>query len=174
MKEILVLFAEYNRAANQQLYAIAENHLEDINKPAKSYFDNVLGLLNHIVVSDLGWLVAYRDSNLDLQPLRSEVLEFEHPGWRKNLYDDFGELKKRRVAIDDLLVDFVGNTSEDLFAGNIEVTRKGKTQPRVFPFGKLIIHLFNHQTHHRGAISQVLDEAGVENDYSNVLHLLIT
>lgn len=174
MKEILVLFAEYNRGANRQLYSIAEKHLEVVDKPARSYFDSALGLLNHILVSDLGWLIAYRDSNLDLPTLKSEVLEFEHPGWRKNLFDDFGKLNEHRTAIDDLFVDFVRETSEALFEGNIEVTRKGKSKPRIFPFGKLLIHLFNHQTHHRGAISQVLDEAEVENDYSNILRLLIT
>lgn len=174
MKEILTLFAEYNREANRRLYAIAEKHLEAVSKPAGSYFDNVMGLLNHILVSDLGWLVAYRDGNLDLPILHSAVLEFEHPGWKKNLHDDFGKLREHREAIDDLLVEFVTNTSSSLFEGNIEVTRKGKSKPRIFPFGKLIVHLFNHQTHHRGAISQVLDEAEVENDYSNILPLLIT
>ncbi len=33
----------------------------------------------------------------------------------------------------------------------------------------VFLHLFNHQTHHRGQISVLLDQLGVENDYSNLI-----
>lgn len=35
--------------------------------------------------------------------------------------------------------------------------------------GHVLLHLFNHQTHHRGQIALMLDELGVENDYSNLI-----
>lgn len=34
------------------------------------------------------------------------------------------------------------------------------------------MHFFNHQTHHRGQIAAVLDAAGIENDYSNLIWYL--
>ena len=33
-------------------------------------------------------------------------------------------------------------------------------------------HRFNHQTHHRGALSQLLDEGKIENDFSNLLAII--
>ena len=33
----------------------------------------------------------------------------------------------------------------------------------------LLIHLFNHQTHHRGMISLYLEMLGKENNYNNIL-----
>ena len=30
-------------------------------------------------------------------------------------------------------------------------------------------HVFNHQTHHRGQVSQILDEMGVAHDFSNLI-----
>jgi uncharacterized damage-inducible protein DinB len=38
--------------------------------------------------------------------------------------------------------------------------------------GGLILHMFNHQTHHRGMISLYLDMLGKENDFSSLLALV--
>ena len=173
MKEILLLMARYNQAVNKQLFdqlATCDNEL--LIRESGSYFENLLGLLNHILVSDLGWLAAYRDSNLDLPSLNSPVLEFEHPGWKKNLFTNLLDLKEYRDKTDAVFVDFVEETPGDIFNGEIEVTRSNGKSHR-FPFGKVLMHLFNHQTHHRGAISQILDENEVKNDYSNLIQMLM-
>jgi uncharacterized damage-inducible protein DinB len=34
---------------------------------------------------------------------------------------------------------------------------------------EILIHTFNHQTHHRGQISEILDENKIENDFSNMI-----
>lgn len=173
MKEILYLMARYNQVANKQLFDLLEScDPEIITGDEGSYFGNILGLLNHILVSDLGWLSADRDSNLDLPVLDSPVLDFEHPGWKKNLYGNLAELRKHRDAIDKLFIDFTAETPEELFEGDIEVTRSNG-EKHSFPFGKVLMHLFNHQTHHRGAVSQILDKNAVENDYSNLMALLM-
>lgn len=33
----------------------------------------------------------------------------------------------------------------------------------------VFLHLFNHQTHNRGQIALILDQIGVDNDYSGIL-----
>ena len=173
MKEILLLMARYNQAVNKQLFdQLATCDDELLTRESGSYFENLLGLLNHILVSDLGWLAAYRDSNLDLPSLNSPVLEFEHPGWKKNLFTNLMDLKEYRDKTDALFVDFVEETPGEIFNGEIEVTRSNGKSHR-FPFGKVLMHLFNHQTHHRGAISQILDENEVKNDYSNLIQMLM-
>ena len=172
MKEILGLMADYNQTVNKDLFDLLQEQDESLLRAsADSFFGNILGLLNHILVSDLGWLTAYRESNLDLPVLESTALDFEHPGFGRDLYDDLGELRAHRQAIDQLFIDLVGSTAESVFQGEIEVSRKEVTH--TFPFGKVLMHLFNHQTHHRGAISQILDENNVKNDYSNLLRLLV-
>jgi uncharacterized damage-inducible protein DinB len=173
MKEILVLMARYNQTVNNQLFDLLDKcDSEIITGNEGSYFNNILGLLNHILVSDLGWLTAYRDSSLDLPSLNSSVLDFEHPGWRKNLYNDLVKLRSHRDKVDSLFIDFVDETPGDFLEGNVEVTRSNGKKHN-FPFGKVLMHLFNHQTHHRGAISQILDKNGVDNDYSNLMRLLM-
>lgn len=165
--------ARYNKVVNTQLYDLLDSCEADlITKDTGSYFGSILGLLNHLLLSDLGWLSAYRDGNHDLPVLASPVLDFDHPGWKNSLYDNLAELRNHRNKTDLLFQSLVDETPEELFDGVIEVTRSnGKT--RSFPFGKVLMHLFNHQTHHRGAISQILDQEGVENDYSNLMRLLM-
>jgi uncharacterized damage-inducible protein DinB len=36
----------------------------------------------------------------------------------------------------------------------------------------VLVHIFNHATHHRGGISVYLDILGKENDYSSVLNCI--
>ena len=172
MKTILELMAAYNKAANDELYEILDKaDPELLTRSHNTYYDSVLGLLNHVLLADLGWLSRFRDSNLDLPSLRSPVIEFEHPGGQHISHDNWSDLSGHRVKTDDLFVAFIEETPQALFEGEIEVPRRDKT--RVFPFGKIVMHVFNHQTHHRGAVSTILDQNGIENDYSNVLNLLV-
>jgi len=173
MKELLKLMAQYNQASNKALYGILEDQDSiPITQDAKSYFGGILGLLNHILVADLDWLTAYRNGNLDLPILNSPVLDFKHPGWGKILHDNLPNLWEHRQSADNLLIHFIEGTPSKLLEGDIDIANpSGKVY--TFPFGKILMHLFNHQTHHRGAIAQILDASGVENDYSNLLELLL-
>ena len=174
MKELLTLLAEYNQTANRQLYDLLGNADPDlISKKTGSYFHTILGLLNHVLTSDLRWLAGFRDSNLEVPALDSPTLDFIDPGWGNNLYDKFADLDEHRKKTDSLFVDFVAATPEALFAGPIEITRPDRSKTVTFPFGKIVLHVFNHQTHHRGAVSHILDQSGVENDFSNVMQLLM-
>jgi uncharacterized damage-inducible protein DinB len=47
---------------------------------------------------------------------------------------------------------------------------RGVEQNRVF--GGVILHVFNHQTHHRGMISLYLEMLGRENDFSNLVNFV--
>jgi uncharacterized damage-inducible protein DinB len=34
----------------------------------------------------------------------------------------------------------------------------------------VLLHLFNHQTHHRGQVAALLDQTGVANDYPGIVN----
>lgn len=173
MKDILVLMAQYNRAVNEQLFDILETCDTGIlSENTGTYFDSIIGLLNHILVSNLGWLSAYRDSDLDLPSLKNPTLDYEHPGWKGILHDDLKDLRGHFLDVDNLFIKLIEETDEEVLQGDITVTRSND-KSHTFPFGKVMMHLFNHQTHHRGAISQILDEKAVENDYSNLMRMFM-
>jgi uncharacterized damage-inducible protein DinB len=37
------------------------------------------------------------------------------------------------------------------------------------PSWLVLLHMFNHQTHNRGQIALILDQMGVDNDYSGII-----
>ena len=173
MKDQIYLMARYNRAVNGKLYEILGNLDADaLTRNAGSYFGGILGILNHVLVSDLGWLQAFRGGSLDLPALDSPLLDIMHPGWGKSLHDDFGILRAERERFDDLFVSFGDDTPAEMFLERITITHPSGAV-RSFVLGEALLHVFNHQTHHRGAVSQILDEFGIENDYSNLLALLM-
>jgi len=56
---------------------------------------------------------------------------------------------------------------EDLYKIGTRVNRLGEKKEHVF--WKALMHMFNHQTHHRGQVSQILDQLKLENDFSNII-----
>jgi uncharacterized damage-inducible protein DinB len=63
------------------------------------------------------------------------------------------------------------NLSEDGLATSFDYQnskRREFTQKR----WQALLHVFNHQTHHRGQVAQVLDEHGMENDVPNIIWYL--
>lgn len=165
MKKILETMAHYNKEVNEQLFTLlSAQSPEELTAQRSSYFGSILNLLNHIILSDMGWMTAYRDSGFTVLDNRS--LDYDDPGFGKELYSDLESLWNQRRVIDDLYIQWIGSLDEEQLASPITLTRKsGKTS--TFILGLALQHLFNHQTHHRGAVSQILDEMGVENDYSN-------
>lgn len=173
MQEIIRLLGEYNRSANTKLYRLLDSADPPvITAESGSYFSGILGLLNHILLSDLGWFRAFRDGSLKLPMLKSPVLDFEHPGWRNNLHANFSDLRSHRESMDELIIALAVQTPESLFLDDIRI-KDYSGRERIYPFGKVLMHVFNHQTHHRGAVSQILDENNIENDYSNLHELLL-
>jgi uncharacterized damage-inducible protein DinB len=167
------ILADYNAHANRSLFRILEEKApaEQLDRPAGSYFDSILGLLNHLLVTDLAWLNGLRGSGQPFRSLDAPALDFQHPGWRKPLYHDLAGLRTRREAIDAVLQAFAAELTDEQLEGGIELADP-RGQKHRFVLGEVLLHLFNHQTHHRGAIALALDQAGIENDFSNLLALL--
>lgn len=174
MKDLLNLLAQYNSRTNIQFYDfLARQDGQIVEMDAKSYFGSILGILNHIMSADMQWLIGFRDSGRDFPSLnKAEVLNTPLPGWKSNLCSNLHDLRKYRDAVDSVFLALTGETSEEEFAAPITlVDPQGGSHD--FIFGTILTHVFNHQTHHRGSIAQILDENGVENDFSNLLFMLV-
>jgi uncharacterized damage-inducible protein DinB len=69
--------------------------------------------------------------------------------------------------LDNIFIEFINEiTVDDL---NREVKGKNRKGMEIEKKVKIILmHLFNHETHHRGMISLYLEFIGKENDYSRL------
>jgi uncharacterized damage-inducible protein DinB len=130
--------AAYNHWANLRLYgASLELPEEAYRLPIGVFFGSLHGTLNHLLLTDRIWLK--RLTGHGEHPDRLDAI----------LYDDRRDLLSARIAEDARLKDLVDGYGEaDLTATLAYQTTSGK------PYSQLrqdiLLHLFNHQTHHRG------------------------
>jgi uncharacterized damage-inducible protein DinB len=75
------------------------------------------------------------------------------------------------MELDNIIENFIKEiTIEDID----KILEYKNTEGKIFEkrMEGLIIHMFNHETHHRAMISLYLEMLGKENDYNNILPML--
>jgi len=157
------LLAGYNLKMNRQVYQAASGLDETaLNSDQGAYFGSVLGTLNHIMVGDLIWLGRFAAHSERYASL-SALAELPRPEQlRQILYPQFAALASARKLVDDAIVVW---TAEELSATDLDYPLayynvKGEASTR--DFGALVMHFFNHQTHHRGQVSTLLSQRGID------------
>lgn len=171
--ELLSVLVRTNEHANRELYRVLADSPPELLTRAGGYFESIVGTLNHILVSELGWLNRLRGSAVHRKALDSDTLDFERSGFGRPLITDFARLRERREQVDAAFRLYVDQLDEKALATKVEQkTRDGSVRRQTTAF--VLLHLMNHATHHRGQISQVLDEAGIEHDFSGILQAMRT
>lgn len=143
------MLARYNTLANRRLYeACASLSDAERKEDRPAFFGSIHGTLNHIMVGDRIWLARFGGEEVPSTNLDAV------------LYEDFDELRGARVSEDERIEAFAFGLDEELLGGKIRYTNnEGKIY--VDPVDLLVAHLFNHQTHHRGQIHDMLTQTEV-------------
>jgi uncharacterized damage-inducible protein DinB len=170
IKEIYILLAKYNQITNQELIMILrEVDPHKLTENLGSYYGSILGILNHHLLADIGWIriLGTHISTLDFVVPLLDRFPKKRPPASELIWKSLEEYVPVRVEIDKLLERVVKSLSTSDYFSNFSVeSRRGKWD---YVAWKILLHLFNHQTHHRGSVSVLLDQLGLENDYSNLL-----
>lgn len=168
MKEIFPILTHYNSVTNKALYDIlAELPENRLREEVGSFFKSIYGVINHIYVADLLWLQRFRGTLPENASLKSGELEREVDVRTLDLFGGFGALRERREALDALIAAFIEELEEKDFETIVDYTNSRGDRNR-YILWQALMHLFNHQTHHRGQVAEILDQFGVTNDYSNI------
>lgn len=170
MKEILTAFAAYNKKVNEDLIAILEKLPEEkLRRNTGIYYSSVFGTLLHIFSSDLAWLKRYQSYFTGIKSFESgaflsiDVKSLSNPG-------DIGraDFFRFRKEMDKAVVSFIEELDDAKLKEVFQYKNyKGETVEK--ELWKTLIQMFNHETHHRGAISASLDIMKIDNDYSTLL-----
>ena len=169
LKSNFELMADYNQWMNKSIYKAASGlSNSELSKNRGAFFDSIIGTLNHILVGDIIWLKRFSKHPSQLKALDS-VRELQSPqSLNVILCDDFTSLLSARREMDSAIQEFTHELTEDLLSSSLSYCdTKGK--PFTKNFGHLIQHLFNHQTHHRGQVSTLLTQAGIDVDVTDLL-----
>jgi len=147
---------------NQRQYeAAAKLSKVDLRENMGAFFKSVLGTLNHIMVGDIIWLRRFATHPASSKPL-SYIMELDKPdSLDAILFSDFDRLMEEREKIDVAIINWVkGLTYDDTNECITYTNMEGKLFQK--PLSSLINHLFLHQVHHRGQVSTLLSQLGVD------------
>src|SRR5258707_7822398 len=130
--------AAYNRWANSRLYAAALDLSDQAYRlHIGVFFGSLHGTLNHLLLTDRLWLK--RLTGEADYPNRLDAI----------LYEDRAELTRARIAEDNRLIAVV-DKYDDAALANLHSYKTTSGMPQSQVLSDILLHLFNHQTHHRG------------------------
>ena len=173
MIEYLKRMARYNQWMNRKLYdKVQQLSAEAIGEYRGAFFDSILGTLNHIMVTDLLWLHRYT-SNKSCSDALAAVDDFPMPAsLRDIIYDDIQQLADSREALDQLILSF-SETWDEMMLTELVRYRSMDDEMQVRSLGELLQHQFNHQTHHRGQVTTLLFQAGIDPEVTDLLAMMM-
>lgn len=161
MTEYFQSLAAYNRWMNQRLYAVCAD-IPDVERRRDrgAFFKSLHGTLNHLLYGDRAWFGRFIQRPFG-------------PGVGEELYMDFEVLRTERELTDDEICTWSVTLDPAWLARPFTYTSKvdGKTLTR--PTWLLVGHMFNHQTHHRGQLTTLLSQMGIdygETDWPRMPH----
>lgn len=172
MQEQLLLMSRYNTWMNQRLYETVQTlSPEEFFQDRKAFFRSVCGTLNHVAVADTIWLKRFANhltNHAALDPVRE--LEMP-PALDHILFNDVAALTKYRCFLDDVIERWVASLSEaDLDSVMQYGNMKGVKAKKLL--GQVLLHFFNHQTHHRGQVTSLLSQCDRDMGATDLLLLI--
>lgn len=166
------LMADYNQWMNGKLYAAARNlSPEMLSAERGAFFGSIIGTLNHVVVADTIWLQRFTAHPSPFESLDA-IRALDTPeALDQILFADIEPLSSHRSMIDAT----ISRWAHELDAADLEEAvaynnMKGVANRK--PLAALLVHFFNHQTHHRGQATTLLTQAGQDVGVTDVLALM--
>jgi len=145
---------------NEKLYALCAGLPdEERKKDRRAFFRSIHGTLNHLLLGDRLWLGRFRSEPFPVRSLAEE------------LYADFDELRDERRRTDLEIDGFVAGLTPERLETRLVYYTLVDPQERSAPLWVLTAHFFNHQTHHRGQLTTLLSQCGIDPGITDLMWL---
>ena len=164
------LMGRYNRDMNQRLYAAAATLSEEqLASNVGAFFQSILGTLNHVYVADTMRLQRFAKRPFAAVGCLSAVATMTSPtALNQVLYEDFTVLFRVRRILDAEICRWTEALDEAGFDRPLRY-KNSKGHDFCKPFGLVLQHFFNHQSHHRGQVTTLLSQQGVDVGVTDLL-----
>jgi uncharacterized damage-inducible protein DinB len=148
-KDTFELMARYNQWMNEKLYQVCAGISDqERKKDLGAFFKSVHGTLNHLLYGDKAWMARFRGKPFAVSAIGEE------------LHQDFDGLRADRRALDQQILHWSHVLSPQWLDAAFEYTSNVDGKTRVLPAWVLVMHMFNHQTHHRGQVTTLIKQLG--------------
>ena len=149
MKPILLQCAAYTIWANRKIIECINNLSNDqINREISSSFSSVFKTVLHMLDAEAIWWQRVK-----------LVEHIERPG--DGFTGSFEELSKKLEAQSKLWEEWVANASDNQL-NHVFAYQNTKKEQFKQPVYEMLLHIFNHNTYHRGQLVTMLRQLGVE------------
>lgn len=159
-KAFVKTMARYNRWQNESLYGAADTLGDEARRLDRgAFFRSIHGTFCHLLWADRMWLSRFAGT-----PKPSV------PGTESSrMIEAWDELVAERRVTDALIGDWAAGLTPEWLAEDLTwvsgISRRELTRPKAL----LVMHFFNHQTHHRGQIHAMLTAAGGKPDDTDLM-----
>jgi uncharacterized damage-inducible protein DinB len=152
--------ARYNRWMNERAYECCARLTDAQRKEDMgAFFKSIHGTLNHLLLTDRVWMGRFKGQPYHVRSLADE------------LYADFGELRRERAKTDDAIDAWAAWLSDSDLAATLAYTSFTNPGPRSCPLWLAATHFFNHQAHHRGQLTTLLFQRGIDPGVTDLIAL---
>ncbi|QUJ77701.1 DinB family protein [Sulfitobacter albidus] len=161
-KDYVLQMARYNAWQNNQLRRLIQPMGEaELRADRGAFFGSIFATLNHILWADTLWMSRFC-SDVQAPAKGVDFREFAATP---------GEWDAMRFRLDGRMRIWAQTLSNMDLRGDLEWYSGTLERTVTQPVGLCITHMFNHQTHHRGQIHQMLGAMGAETPVSDLVFM---
>lgn len=141
----------YNQWMNERLFELCSS-IDDVERKSDkgAFFGSIHRTLNHILYGDLAFMSRFTGNPAVVPELGVDV------------HDDFDDLWRSRSYLDKRMCEWSSTLNSSWLEEELTFTSKVDAVTRTFPKWILVTHMLNHQTHHRGQITTILNQMGLD------------
>ena len=160
-KKYCQTMAQYNSKMNDRLYDVCGLLSEaERTKDVGLFFSSIHKTLEHLLYSDMAWLYRFTGS------------ESEIPNMDQVVYPDYSELREVRLAWDEKMIKWSTSVEDEWLRSDFSFISNVDGQKRTRDLWLLVSHMFNHSTHHRGQLTTVLTQQGIDFGITDLAFLI--
>ncbi|WP_206105669.1 DinB family protein [Sapientia aquatica] len=172
MPSNFALFARYNAEMNERQFLAGQQLTpEALMQERGAFFGSILGTMNHLIVADTLWLQRIAEHPRRFASLH-DIRTWAKPSSLTDFqYKTLADWITQRRILDRLIAQLVAEITDADLSSVLHYQRTDGTPGSKY-LNDVLTHFFNHQTHHRGQISTLFFQAGVDVGVTDLMSLV--
>lgn len=122
----------------------------DRRRDLGAFFKSVHGTFDHINYGDVAWMGRLTGSPMPSKRI-GEIMD-----------ESWSDLAARRRALDDQVAEWSCSVTEAWLADSMSYVSVNDGKTRILPRWVLVTNMFNHGTHHRGQLTTLMKQLGID------------